>query len=267
MTLTLVLAAVILAMMALFALSLNSKAKLAQKKIIQAEQNNQKTLLKLEVMRNELVLTKETLVKKSRALAESKEQTKKKLKKQGQKLESHIGSLDANISALSGDNEKTSTLKNSLAAMQIQLLEMKKDSDKAKKDMKAELELEQKEKVSKLQDEMKNLKTTLTGIKKRENQLRRGSHLSQLKTNADSLPVEVLSELSRLVRKSQTDEKLRSANIGKLQMASEKFAELQKRYFSVCRELALAAGKKKDISKVEARDIAEVLIKASENSH
>jgi hypothetical protein len=44
-------------------------------------------------------------------------------------------------------------------------------------------------------------------------------------------------------------------------LAQEKFTELQKRYFSVCRELAVLAGNKKDeLSTVDARDVAEKIV-------
>jgi hypothetical protein len=50
----------------------------------------------------------------------------------------------------------------------------------------------------------------------------------------------------------------------KLQLAQEKFTDLQKSYFSVCRELAVSVGKNEDIDVKDARDVAEKIVMEQE---
>ena len=71
-----------------------------------------------------------------------------------------------------------------------------------------------------------------------------------------ALPTEVVQELARYFRKAEHFEKLHGVVQGQLQLAQDRFNEQQKRYFAVCRELAVVAGKTPG-SDLEARTIAE----------
>lgn len=54
------------------------------------------------------------------------------------------------------------------------------------------------------------------------------------------LPETVLPQVARVYRKAEQNEQLLALGRGKLQLVQERLGELQKRYFTVCRELALA---------------------------
>jgi len=55
------------------------------------------------------------------------------------------------------------------------------------------------------------------------------------------VPAPVVQELSRYYRKGDEFERLYNMSQGKIQLANDRFQELQKKYFAVCRELAVVA--------------------------
>ncbi|MEM7402915.1 MAG: hypothetical protein AAF310_02695 [Myxococcota bacterium] len=65
----------------------------------------------------------------------------------------------------------------------------------------------------------------------------------ELPVDLQQLPQQVLPELARVYRKAQQNEQLIALTRSKLHMAEEKYNELQKRYFAVCRDLAVYSKK------------------------
>jgi hypothetical protein len=80
------------------------------------------------------------------------------------------------------------------------------------------------------------------------------------KIDLKTLPDEAACEFARVFRKAEQHERLHGIARAKLHLAQEKFTDLQKRYFSVCRELAVAVGNQNDIEPTAARDIAEKIV-------
>ncbi|MDA0712637.1 MAG: hypothetical protein O2897_01445 [bacterium] len=72
--------------------------------------------------------------------------------------------------------------------------------------------------------------------------------------------------MAKMLRKLDNYEKMYGVTQGKLQMSQERFSEMQKRYFAVCRELALAVGSDEKTDDVEARNIAENIIITSDEA-
>lgn len=79
----------------------------------------------------------------------------------------------------------------------------------------------------------------------------------------------VVEELRRFYKRASTAEKLLAVADSKLELAQDKLEETQKRYFAVCRELALVAvnkDKPQDVSDAEAARLANEMVAASEEA-
>jgi hypothetical protein len=74
----------------------------------------------------------------------------------------------------------------------------------------------------------------------------------------------VVQELARYYRKSEELERLYNVTQGQVQLAQDRILELQRRYFAVCREMAVAAGGAATISDDDARKTAEALLARSD---
>ncbi|MEM7494780.1 MAG: hypothetical protein AAF471_01275 [Myxococcota bacterium] len=94
---------------------------------------------------------------------------------------------------------------------------------------------EQKSVVNRLSKEVESYKEKQ---KRREAQER--ASREALPPELQQLPETLLPQVARVYRKAEQNEQLLALGRGKLQLAQERLGELQKRYFSVCRELALA---------------------------
>jgi hypothetical protein len=84
-----------------------------------------------------------------------------------------------------------------------------------------------------------------------------------------TLPQPVIDELARFMRRAHNAEKLTLVADGQREVLTDKMEELQRRYFAVCRELALAAvnkDKPRDISDDEAAKLANDMVAASEEA-
>ncbi|MFZ9889879.1 MAG: hypothetical protein ACO3JL_20475 [Myxococcota bacterium] len=79
-----------------------------------------------------------------------------------------------------------------------------------------------------------------------------------------ALPAEAVQELARYFRKGEEFERLYGVAQGRLQLAQERTQELQKRYYAVCRELALMTGNIDGKSDEEVRKIAEGAVNRSD---
>ena len=116
-------------------------------------------------------------------------------------------------------------LRQQVQALTQQLQELQQ-KDNAKND---DLINDQKNRISELS---KQLETALQQQKQQQEQQK------ELPLDLQKLPQHVLPELARVYRKAQHNEQLVALTRSKLHMAQEKHNDLQKRYFSVCRELA-----------------------------
>src|SRR5260221_13993756 len=110
--------------------------------------------------------------------------------------------------------------------------------------MTEEIEKKQSEKNSEIEYLKKKIAELQEELKKQKRLLRPEGNKIDLKT----LPDEAAGEFARVYRKAEHHERLHGIARAKLHLAQEKFTDLQKRYFAVCRELAVAVGKNESIA-------------------
>lgn len=248
----------IAAVAVMFAFVIAGKVKNAAEKVNAAESARQALDGKLNAVRQELASLKEDNQRKAKALDEARENAKKRLRKDAQKSDG-----DAPLEA---DNDsELSRLKRTLAAMESQIRSMKDDSNQAAVALKASIDAEYQNEKAKLSETIEKLEDQLAQAKGEANK-RRQNLSKQLAAPVDltTLPTEVVSELSRLFRKTEQHEKMHGILQGKYQLAQERYQELQRRYFAVCRELALVAMPGAETTDADAQKLAESVVQASD---
>jgi len=227
--------------------------KQAQEQSITLEQ-------KCESSRVELRKAKEELEREKTALREARDLNKKKLRRlpgaeDTDKFSPSNEAADMSTRALD-DSQKA------LEALEAQIENMKKEQSQNEEAIRAKIAHELEEKSSEKNREIEELKKKLTELqeelKKQKRLMRPEGHKIDLKT----LPDEAASEFARVFRKAEQHERLHGIARAKLHLAQEKFTELQKRYFNVCRELAVLAGGKENenLEPALARDVAEKIV-------
>lgn len=224
----------------------------AQNRTLELEQ-------KLDASKGELKKSREELERGKNALRDARELNKKKLRRQG-KQEDENWETEASME-IKGNEDSLA-----ISALELQIEQMKGEFSKNEELLRANLEEEFQKKLKLNHDEIEGYKKKISAleedIKKQKRLLRPEGNKIDLKT----LPDEAASEFARVYRKAEQHERLHGIARAKLQRAQEKFTDLQKRYFSVCRELAVAVGKKEDISPTEAREVAESLVSDHQNN-
>ncbi|MCA9506909.1 MAG: hypothetical protein KC505_00630 [Myxococcales bacterium] len=248
---------VVVVALALMAIVSLWQAANKDKKLLRQAQ--EKTLLleeKIGDSRKELKKSKEELERAKTALVEARELTKKKLRRQ--KEHDHHSNNDKEAvmteKIMNEDNDKA------LSALESQIEQLKKEQEQSEELIRAQCEQELNKKLEAAHSESDELKKKVNElqeeVKKQKRLLRPEGNKIDLKT----LPDEAAGEFARLYRKTEQLERLHGAARAKLLLAQEKFTDLQKRYFSVCRELAVSAGNDENIDLKEARDVAEKIV-------
>lgn len=223
---------------------------------------------RLEALRKELGNTKEELQKKTKALEAAKEEARKKARREGKKAKAEEQTRDKADMPRTDEasDAESKRLKKALAAVEQQLATLRAEADAEKDqavaDAKAELAsalADSKEKAAASQQRLDELRATI----KRKEDSRPAVPGSSLDLKA--LPKEAVEELARYYRKGEEFERLYGVSQGKLLLSQERQQELQRRYYAVCRELALLAGHVEDAgSDEEARQIAETVVNRSD---
>lgn len=213
---------------------------------------------RIEGSQKEIQRLRDSLSRKNNDLSQTKNLLKKKHKTHS-KNQSDEGAEEASVAAalaVDVDAEK-SELQAALRTLQNQLENTKADLLAEANQAMADKEAVLSEEITKLKAEVKKFRTEAEILqgKASSKQLLGGSPL-----DLESLEPGVLNELARLHRKAQQNERLHSAAQGKIKMGQERLGELQRRYYAVCRELALAVGDKKEVTDDEARSAAEGVI-------
>ncbi len=259
MSLFAVLLILIMAAAILSSVACINKAKATQA-LLSKEQSARTALEeKFSSIKKEHSAMKEDLNKKNKLLEEARDIAKKKLRKEAIKATNETESAAGNT-----DESEVERLQSALAAMKLQLGSMQSQSDRAanqaRLEAKAEFDKEliaHKEEVSKLNDQL--------GRRKQDADKQKRTLKQSLPTiDIDALSEDAAKEIARLLRKSENYEKMHAASQGKLQMSIERFTEMQKRYFAVCRELALAVGGEPNANDEQTRNIAEDIVAASD---
>lgn len=219
---------------------------------------------KLDGLRKELTAAKEATERKAKQVEELRAEAKKKARREGKKEKATDAPAEA---AEPGDKElkaEVARLKKAIVGLEKQIEITTKDAAKTVADAEkianesAAKTLEaEKAKAKEAVDARKKVEKTLEELRasiKKKAEARPDVPGSGL--DLKGLPTEAVQELARYYRKAEHFEKLHSVAQGQLQLAQDRFNEQQKRYFAVCRELAVVAGKSPS-SDVEARNIAE----------
>jgi hypothetical protein len=222
-------------------------------------QAQEKTLLlekKIDSSREELRKSKEELEREKGALRDARELNKKKLRRHATTefdQQTLVDEATMTNKALD-DNQKA------ILALEAQIEQLKKEHSHHEETIRAQLagdwNTKEQEKNSEVEDLKKKITELQEEVKKQKRLMRPEGNKIDLKTLSD----EAACEFARVYRKAEQHERLHGIARAKLHLAQEKFTELQKRYFSVCRELAVLAGNKSDLEPKEARDIAEKLV-------
>jgi DNA repair exonuclease SbcCD ATPase subunit len=220
----------------------------AQEKTIELEE-------KVSSSRHELKKSKEDLEREKKALQEARELNKKKLRRETKTgpNEMDIPQSEVAMTKALEDSQKA------ILALETQIENMKKDQSHQEEAFRARMSQELTDKEQKAGNEIEELRKKISELqeelKKQKRLMRPEGHKIDLKALSD----EAASEFARVFRKAEQHERLHGIARAKLHLAQEKFTELQKRYFNVCRELAVLSGKG-DMKPAEARDIAEKIV-------
>jgi len=261
MMIAVIVSLVLVAVAAMIVVSERRSVSTMKKLLKQAQENSIQLENKIQSSRDELRKSKEELEREKSALREAREQAKKKLKR-AQSEEGKIIPEAVMSDKLLEDKERA------ISAMETQIEQLKKEQGQQEEALKAKLSAEraglEHEKNQEVEDLKKRINELQEELKKQKRLMRPEGHKIDLK----ALPDEAASEFARVFRKAEQHERLHGIARAKLHLAQEKFTELQKRYFSVCRELALLAGKQSTENDPNAaRDIAEDLVAKHQHDH
>ncbi len=197
---------------------------------------------KLAGFRQELSALKEDNARKNRQLEEMRDISKRRLRKDAQKQD--------------GTEIEPMTQTSTAPSFDLALKTVQQQAEEAHQEELAKLKTHYQERIVKLEAQI--------GQRKQNAEKSKKSLEGNVLTNIESLPEDAVLEMGRLLRKSEHAEKLLAATRGKLQMSQERFSEMQKRYFGVCRELALASGQALAATDEEVRNQAEDLVAVTE---
>lgn len=198
---------------------------------------------KFSSFRQELSVLKEENAKKTKQLEELRDNAKRRLRKDAQKQDMT-------------EIENMTESSNPTPSFDLALKTVQQQAQEAHQEELNKLKAHYQERVAKLENQL--------GQRKQNAEKSKKSLEDKLIAPVEGLPEDVILELGRFQRKAEHAEKLLAATRGKLQMSQERFSEMQKRYFGVCRELALASGQALGASDEEIRNQAEDLVAVTE---
>jgi len=213
---------------------------------------------KIASSRDELKRNREELERGRNALRDARELGKKKLGRQA-KNDQQENTNEAVMTMSMDDNQKA------LTALETQIEQLKKEQGQHEDALRRELAEEFSKKQQASTQEINDFKRKIADLQEELKKQKRLLRPEGNKIDLGALPDEAAGEFARVYRKAEHHERLHGIARAKLQLAQEKFADLQKRYFSVCRELAVAVGKDENIAPVQAREIAEEIV--AEHEH
>lgn len=253
---------VIAAILLMLLISQHQVAQRAKASLRDAQEKNIQLENRIESSRIDLKKSKEDLERERNALREMRELSKKKLRRQAMAADMDLTTIspeaDMNDKALEDSNK-------AIAALETQIEQLKRDQNISEEAMREKLAAEMAKKQEANNSETDELKRKIAELQEELKKQRRLMRPEGNKIDLKILPDEAAAEFSRVYRKAEQHERLHGIARAKLHLAQEKFTELQKRYFSVCRELAVAAGNQENLEPKAARDIAEKIVAEHSN--
>lgn len=242
-------------------------------KKIKAPASNAPLLEKrIDELRAELTSAKEDSTRKQHLLEEVREEAKKKLRRDGKKADRTSAEEQQKGTGMDPRDVEIQGLKKGLASIESQLNQTKTELlqataalDQLRGDAKGATEGavhardEERTKSRSLAEENSNLKRTLDELRAAKKKDSERPELPGTALDLKALPPEAVQELARYFRKGEEFERLYAVTQGQVQLSQDRYQELQRRYFAVCRELALAAGQKPSTD-AEAKSTAEGVV-------
>lgn len=139
----------------------------------------------------------------------------------------------------------------------------------ARKDAEAEI-ADLKKRLQKVEEDRKQAdRDRAEAARKAEEEARKGPNVPGTRLDLKALDPAVVEELRRYFKRANNAEKMLALAEGQLELATDKVEETQKRYFAVCRELALVAvnkDKPAEVADAEAAKLAMDMVHASEDA-
>lgn len=224
---------------------------------------------KLADVRAELAAQKDKLTSKQKELDELREQQKAKARREGKKEASvaeekkgpdprdvEIQSLRKGMAALESQLNNAKRESAALGAKEADLTsKASADVEGAKKSAESE-----RERRNALEAENAQLKATIDELRATIKKVDARPDVPGTTIDLKSLPTPVVQELARFFRKGEEFERLYTVAQSQLQLEKDRTLEIQRRYFAVCRELAVHAGVASSAPTGEAVATAEAVI-------
>jgi hypothetical protein len=223
---------------------------------------------KLAELRAELATQKEKVTAKQKELDDLRDQQKAKARREGKK--------DAAVAEEKKSDPRDveiQSLRKGMAALESQLNALKRESAalgarEADLTSKASADVEgakksaesERERRAALEAEVAQLKSTIDELRATIRKADARPDVPGTSIDLKSLPTPVVQELARFFRKGEEFERLYTVAQSQLQLEKDRTLEIQRRYFAVCRELAVHAGVPSSAPTGEAVATAEAVL-------
>lgn len=224
---------------------------------------------KLVDVRAELASQKEKLTAKQKELDELKEQQKLKARRDGKKE----GAATDEKKAPDPRDVEIQSLRKGMAGLESQLNSLKRESaalgaKEADVTSKASADVEGAKKAAEterdrrqgIEAENAQLKATIDELRAAIKKVDARPDVPGTTIDLKSLATPVVQELARFFRKGEEFERLYTVAQSQLQLEKDRTLEIQRRYFAVCRELAVHAGASSSAPTNEIVATAEAVI-------
>lgn len=219
---------------------------------VQLANSSEEQRQKLKQAQKEIQKLRNDLGKRSSDLKEARDLVRKKSKTNASLGESK------KIEAATPASNDVSELKMTIKTLQQQVEQVQASSEAEYGAAYASKEKELSAQIATLTAELKKQKKEMDVLQGKANTI---SLLGGESIDLTELNPAVVNELARLSRKAKQNERLAAMSQNKVQLANEKYQEIQRRYFAVCRELALASTEgSTELSDTDARAQAEKVI-------
>jgi len=205
---------------------------------------------RLDEARSEVSEAKEEARKRRGELVESRDQLRKAKRKRGRGSDES----SAETTAAGDDNPEFEKLRTEIkrltsalegAEARVKRIQGETDAavDQARETVRAENRREFESQLTELRTQVDTLTADIDRAKRTEEKAANEAPPPGVRIDLKALAPEVVDELRRFYKRASNYEKLYTVTHGKLEAISDRHEEMQRRYYAVCRELAVAAGR------------------------
>jgi myosin heavy subunit len=228
---------------------------------------------KLAEVRSDLAAQKDKLVAKQKEVDELKELARTKARREGKKEQAAAAETEAKAKGPDPRDVEIQSLRKGMAALESQLNAVKRDAASAvaaetSSTQRSAAEVEGAKKAveterqtrARLEDENASLKKTIDELRAAIKKVDARPDVPGTALNLKELATPVVQELARFFRKGEEFERLYTVAQSQLQLEKDRTLEIQRRYFAVCRELAVVAGAPANVAASVAVQAAEAVV-------